>query len=542
VIRTIRNLLAVSLIVPWGVACAEVPAVTSLFPRGASVGSTTEIAATGKLGQPGTVAWCSNPGIQVTVPDSGGNVSVEVAADARPGLCWIRFHNAEGATTPLPFVLGRLPEVREAEPNNELSKAQAIEKSTVVNGKLQANGDVDVFAVTLKKDQTLIAAAEANWRLGSPVDMVLQVVTPTGEVVAQVDDDRGNDPLVTFTAPADGVWYVRTFGFPAAPNSSIRFSGGATFVYRLTMTTGPLANHSLPSAVPRESDMTVKLTGWNLPAELQQPLNPDRDASCQVMHALLPQPLPVAVVDGRVAVVQEPCDKSKPLDVETGTTVCGVIEQPRDEDTIRFTATKGQKLVFRVESRSLGYPLDAELHVFDAEGNELAKSDDAKRDVFDPLLKFTPKADGQYSVRIRDVFRHGGWRYAWRMHIEELKPGVTLSVKADRFTLTPDKPLEIPVTISRNNGFAEEFEVTINELPPGVTAEPVKSAAKGDTAKSVTIKLTVSESKAFSGPIQIIGHPANGQTVAATAPLATLNLSIDQIWLTVLPKKEAESK
>jgi len=260
------------------------------------------------------------------------------------------------------------------------------------------------------------------------------------------------------------------------------------------------------------------------------------------MHALLPQPLPVAVVDGRVAVVQEPCDKSKPLDVETGTTVCGVIEQPRDEDTIRFTATKGQKLVFRVESRSLGYPLDAELHVFDAEGNELAKSDDAKRDVFDPLLKFTPKADGQYSVRIRDVFRHGGWRYAWRMHIEELKPGVTLSVKADRFTLTPDKPLKIPVTISRNNGFAEEFEVTINELPPGVTAEPVKSAAKGDTAKSVTIKLTVSESKAFSGPIQIIGHPANGQTVAATAPLATLNISIDQIWLTVLPKKEAESK
>jgi hypothetical protein len=198
--------------------------------------------------------------------------------------------------------------------------------------------------------------------------------------------------------------------------------------------------------------------------------------------------------------------------------------------------------VFRVESRSLGYPLDAELHVFDGEGNELAKSDDAQRDVFDPLLKFTPKADGQYSVRIRDVFRHGGWRYAWRMHVEELKPGVTLSVKADRFTLTADKPLEIPVTITRNNGFAEEFEVALNELPPGVTAEPVKSAAKGDTSKAVTLKLTVSEPNAFSGPIQIIGRPANGQAVAATAPLATLNTTIDQLWLTIPPKKEAEPK
>ena len=541
-LRTIRNVFARSLIASCGVACAEVPAVTSLFPRGAAVGSTTEIAATGKLGQPGTVAWCSIPGIKFTVPDSGGNVSVEVAAEARPGLCWIRFHNAEGATAPLPFVLGRLPEVREAEPNNELSKAQTIEKPMVVNGKLEANGDVDVFAFTLKKDQTLIAAAEANWRLGSPVDMVLQIVTPTGKVVAQVDDDRGNDPLVKFTAPADGVWYVRTFGFPATPNSSIRFSGGATFVYRLTMTTGPLANHSLPSAVPRESDMKVKLTGWNLPEELQQPMNPDRDSFCQVMHVLLPQPLPVAVGDGPVAVVQEPCDKSKPLDVETGTTVCGVIEQPRDEDTIRFSATKGQKLAFRFESRSLGYPLDAELHVFDAEGNELARSDDEKRDVFDPLLNFTPKADGQYTVRIRDVFRHGGWRYAWRMHVQELKPGVALSVKADRFTLTADKPLEIPVTITRNNGFAEEFEVAINGLPPEVTAEPVKSAAKGDTSKAVTLKVTTAEVKAFSGPIQITSHPANGKAVVATAPLATLKTSIDQIWLTIPLKKDAESK
>lgn len=536
--RTVRNLVVVSLIAPWSVIGADAPAVTSLFPRGASVGSTAEITVTGKLNQPDTAGWCSNPHVKVTVPESGAKFNIEVAADASPGLCWVRFYNSAGATGPLPFVLGRLPELTEAEPNEGLEKAQAIEASSVVNGKLAANGDVDVWAVKLKKDQTLVAAVEANWRLGSLVDMVLQVVSPTGAVITQVDDDHGFDPLIAFTAPEDGTWYVRTFGFPATPNSSIRFAGGAEYVYRLTLTTGPYANHSLPSAIPRGSEDAVRLTGWNLTDELKQPVSPDPEPVSQIAHPQLAQPLPVAVVDGPVAVVHEPCDKSKPLDVEPGTTVCGVIEVPGDEDTIRFKATKGQKLVFQVESRSLGYPLDPELRVFDGEGNEVAKSDDATRDVFDPLLKFTAKTDGQYSVSIRDVFRHGGWRYAWRMHVEEPKPSVALTVKSDRFTLTADKALEIPVAVARSNGFAQEFEIAIDELPPGVTAEAVKSEAKGDTSKSVTLKLTAAEPKAFNGTVRIVGRLAEQQTVAATAALAAFKTSTNQIWFTVTPPAE----
>lgn len=517
-------------------ALAASPAVTGLYPRGVAVGGKAEITVTGKLNPPETKAWCSNPKIRITVPDSEAKLQIEADTDASPGLCWIRFFNAEGATGPLPFVVGRLPEVVEAEPNNELEKAQPVENSVVVNGKLASNGDVDVAAVTLRKDQTLVAAIEANWRLGSPVDMVMQIVSTSGAVVAQVDDDHGFDPLIAFTAPDDGTWYVRTFGFPATPNSSIRFAGGAEYVYRLTLTTGPFVNHCVPSAVTRESDQAVRLVGWNLNEVLQQPIAPEREPFCRVTHPLLPLPARLGLVNGRVTVAEEPCDRSKPLAIDPGMTVCGVIDEPGDADAIRFTATKGQKLVFRVESRALGHPLDPVLQVHDAAGSLVTESDDATRDVFDPLLKFTAKADGDYTVSIRDRFNHGGWRYHWRMHVNELKPGLALTLKADRFVLPPDKPLEIPVTVARNDGFKEEIEVSITGLPDGVTAAPVKSEAKGDTSKSVTLKLTRGEeTQPFNGVIEIHAKTADGNIVKAISALAAFSTSTDRIWLTVKP-------
>lgn len=522
---------------------ADAPTVTSLFPRGATVGSNVEVTVSGKLSQPGTAAWCSNPAVKVVIPESGDKATIEVPSDAAPGLAWIRFHNADGATGPLPFVIGRLPEINETEPNNELQKAQSIDGPVVVNGKLASNGDVDVTAVSLKKDQTLIAAVEANWRLGSPVDMVVQIVSASGAVVGQVDDDRGFDPLIAFTAPADGTWYVRTFGFPATPNSSIRFSGGAEYAYRLTLTTGPFVNHSVPAAVSHESDDTVRLVGWNLPEELQQPVTPQLEPVFQLAHPLLPQPVDIELVSGPVAVAAEPCDRSSPLVVESGTTVCGVIDKADDEDSIRFPATKGQKLMFRVESRALGHPLDPVLRVYDSAGALVTESDDTTRDVFDPALKFTAKADGEYTVSIRDRFNHGGWRYAWRMHVEDLKPSVGLTVKADRFVLPADKPLEIPVTIARNDGFNEEIVVGVTGLPDGITADPVKSEAKGDSAKSVTLKVTRSgDAKPFNGPVEISTTTATGEAVKATAALTTFRTTTDQIWLTVVPKPDEDPK
>jgi hypothetical protein len=521
---------------------AAPPDVKWVFPTGGQIGQKVTVKVSGKINQPGTEVWCDNPSVTFEIPEKDNDLVITSSADASPGLYWLRFFNAEGATAQMPFVLGRLPEVVEAEPNNDVGKAQAIDQSTVVNAKLGAAGDVDVYAVTLKKGQTLVAQIDANWRLGFPVDPIMQVLSANGTVIEQVDDDHGFDPMIAFEAPADGTWLVRVFGFPAKPNSTIRFAGAADYVYRLTLTTGPVANHVVPAAVQRGNETSVKLAGWNLSDALSQPIKVDAGTLPGLTHAELPHEVSLAIVDEPVLTAAEPCNADKPLAVTIPATVCGAIDEPADEDSFRFSAKKGEVLVIAAESRSLGHPLDTVITVFDKDGKSLGESDDAVRNKADSRLVFSVKADGDYTIRIRDLFEKGGWRFAYRLSIRPRQPSVKLTLKADVFKATPGTPLEIPVTIARVDGFKEEVMLSVQDLPEGATVEQVKSEAKGDTSKAVKLILKTDAAKPFNGPLRIVGQYGEGSSVSAEFDLTTFNRSTEDIWLTILPKKEDATK
>jgi hypothetical protein len=520
---------------------AAPPDVKWVYPTGAQIGQKVSVTVSGKLNQPGTGFWCDRPDVSIEIPEKDNEISISTSPEARPGLCWLRFFNAEGATAQVPFVLGRLLEVVEAEPNNEVVKAQKIEQSTVVNGKLGAAGDVDVYAVPMKKGQTLVAKIDANWRLGFPVDPILQILSANGTVIEQVDDDHGFDPLIAFEAPSDGTWLVRVFGFPAAPNSTIRFAGGASYIYRLTLTTGPFVNHSLPPALQTGVAAPLKLAGWNLSDVLAAPLQADLATLPGLTHAELPHVVPLSIVDEPVLVAAEPCSSDKPLAVTTPATIGGVIDEPGDEDFLKFSAKKGEVLVIEVESRSLGYPLDSVVTVLDAAGKVLGESDDAVRNKFDSRLVFSVKVDGEYTLRIRDLFEKGGWRFAYRLSIRPRQPTVKLSLKADVFKATPGTPLEIPVTVGRVDGFKEEIAISVEGLPEGAIVETVKSETKGDTSKAVKLVLKTDDAKPFNGPIRVVGKYGEDGSVSGEFAQTTFKRSTDAIWLTILPKK-AEAK
>ena len=519
---------------------AAPPDVKSLFPMGAGLGTTTEIVAGGKLNQPGTSVWCSEDSLNFEIPEKGDSFKVTVPEDAIPGLHWVRFANGEGATSLLPFVVGStLPEIKEAEPNNGIAKAHKLDGPVVANGKLGASGDVDLFAISAKKGQTLVAAADANWRLAAPVDMVMQVLRPNGTIAAQNDDDHGFDPLIAIPITQDGIWFVRVFGFPAKPNSSIRFAGGADYRYRLTITTGPFANHAVPSVVTSETN-SVKLSGWNLTGALEKPIAVDSLVGDAFGLKDVASTVPVSKAARPVVIEAEPCDREKPATISAGVVACGVVGKPKDEDVFVFSAKKGERLNFRVESRALGFPLDAILTVIDANGAIVTETDDASRNVFDPVLKFTAGSDGDYRICIRDLFEKGSWRFAYRLYCEKPASSVVLAAKADVFSVKQGESLEIPVTVTRNENFAEDVAISVKGLPDGVTAETVKSESKGESAK--VVKLTVKAETAFSGPIQIVGNYAEKFEVLATAPLTTFNTKTDSFWLTVVARKDEPKK
>ncbi len=290
-------LLSLALLAMPNAGRAAPPTLTYLFPAGAQQGQSVVLTAGGSFERWPVQAWVDRKGVDIKpVADKKGQLSVTVAADAVPGIYWMRLYDEQGASALRPFLVGTLPEILEQEPNDDPKKPQELPSScVVVNGRLERTGDVDSFAVLLHKGETLVASVEANRTLGSPMDAVLQILSSDGFVLEQNNDDHGLDPQVVFTAPKEDRYVVRLFAFPATPDSSIRFAGGETYIYRLTLTTGGFADHALPLAVSRADPGTVSVKGWNIPPDARQlTVQPEPAADTVVLwHPKLANTIPV---------------------------------------------------------------------------------------------------------------------------------------------------------------------------------------------------------------------------------------------------------
>ena len=155
-----------------------------------------------------------------------------------------------------------------------------------------------------------------------------------------------------------------------------------------------------------------------------------------------------------------------------------------------------------------------------------------------PRLAFTAPGDGEYRIEVRDLYGHGGMRYVYRLSVTVPEPDYALTLAADRYTATPGKPLAIPVTIERRDGFDGPIEIQATGLPEGVTSTPVTSLPSGGSAKSVTLQIT-SASGPTSGPFRVVGvSPKQGEEPrpprTATIPSPGGGASLEQAWLTIL--------
>lgn len=524
-----------SLLAPGRPTSAKPPTLTGLFPAGAERGKTVTVKMSGTFDHWPPRCRVDGNGVWAEPAEEKGVLSVLVTEDAPPGVRWIRIYDQDGATGLRPFLVGPLPETTEEEPNDDPRKPQKIGEGPVtINGRLAKPGDVDGFAIDLKAGEVLTADLEAARRLGSPMDGVLQVVSADGFVLEQNDDDGGFDPRIVFQAPSDGAYTVRLFAFPAQPDSSIRFSGGDAYIYRLTLTTGGFVDHAFPLAVSNEGPAEVAAVGPNVgEARLAVPPG-EAGERVATAHPSLPGAAEVRRVAGPTAVEAEPNGPAEPQPLADLASVSGRIDPPGDRDAYRIALKKGDARVFRLESRSFGLPLDAVLSVLDAEGKSLAEADDAGASK-DPALPFTPAADGEFRVVVRDLHGRGGPRFAYLLSVVRPAPDFALKLAADVFETTPGKETKVIVTIDRRDGFAGEIELRAEGLPAGVEAKPVLSKAGDDSAKAATLEIRA-VADAPAGPFRIVGRPVGGEGERiARAKIAGFEIETDRPWLTILP-------
>jgi hypothetical protein len=104
--------------------------------------------------------------------------------------------------------------------------------------------------------------------------------------------------------------------------------------------------------------------------------------------------------------------------------ICGRIDRPESVDYYTFPAKAGQTLTFEVHCARLQDKIhdlqkhaDPLLSIADTSGRELASSDDDR--FADPMLVFTPPADGLYRLAIRDAKYDGDPRWSYAVTITD---------------------------------------------------------------------------------------------------------------------------
>ena len=528
----LRRFLLALLTIAWMPALqAAPPGLDYLFPAGFSRGTTTEKVIVGGATDPWPVkAWVNHDGIKVTAEEEKGRLHFEVDAAVEPGVYFLRLYNDQGVSRIKPFLVGTVKELNESESNNRGAQANVLDGPHTVNGKLESSSDVDQYRVSVQEGQVLVASLLANNVLGSPMDAVLQICDAAGFVLAQNDDEQGLDPQLAFPVPKSGEYLVRLFAFPEAPNSTIGFSSAGAYVYRLTITSQQFVDHVLPLAVTRQGPTRLLAQGWNLTADNAEGLEVEVDGVAKYLqpsHGFPANLRLLPVVDSECMVV----DSEGPHSIQLPVVVSGRVARPRSAHRFTLQARKGRSIVARVESRSLGFPMDPLLQVLDMEGKVLSEVDDVSNDR-DPVLTFNPPADGEYQLKVSDLHRDGGFRFAYRLSVSEPEADFSLSLAIDALVMTSGEELEVEIDVQRLQGFKDEVELKVEGLPDGISCPAVLSAGEGDSAKKVKLKFS-GESAAWSGPLKIVGT-AGERVRAASYPIAKMTIRRDDPWLSIL--------
>jgi hypothetical protein len=515
------------------------PHIDYVFPAGAQRGTAVEVTVGGQnlqganavrvsgQGITGTVAPVVDPKTKAVDPKSV-KLNLTLAPDAQLGEREIRIISPKGASNRARFLVGQFPEVKEIEPNSEKDKAQRIESlPVVINGQIM-QGDLDYFRITAKAGQMLVFQVDARTLLPFIADAVpgwndvcLTLYNAEGRQLASVDDFRFKpDPVLFFQVPQDGDYLVEV--------RDVIFRGRADFVYRLTIGTLPYITHAYPLGGRRGTTTKVELFGVNLPErflDVALPADsPPRRAIQVTPNGIASNAVRFAAGDLPEVEEKEPNNSpEQAMRVEAPVTINGRIQQPGDEDYFVFAAKAKQQLIFDVLARRLDSPLDSILTLYNSKGQELAENDDAVDEGegllthhADSRLVYTIPADGDYTIRIRDVQGKGGQEYAYRLTIAPVQPNFYLYISPDNPQMGQGDTAVIAITAVRKDGFNGEIKLAAQDLPKGFVASDA-AIAENQTVAYMTMTSPPDAAMEFYSPAVVGTATVGAQTVTRKA-------------------------
>ncbi|HJT78411.1 MAG TPA: PPC domain-containing protein [Gemmataceae bacterium] len=498
-----------------GAARAQLPHIRldSVFPLGGAAGSDVLLDIGGKDLDGVQALRFDHPGLTAELVKPN-QFRVRIAADVPEATYEVRAVGAYGISGSRLFAVSRgLAEVAEKEPNDTPDKAQAVPLNCAVNGHSDGNGD-DFFRFRALKGRRVVLDCRAL-RLDSTLRASLVLSTAEGKVLALSKPyyDR-TDPLLDFTAPADGDYVIGLH--------DMTYNGGLP--YRLVISDRPQIENVFPAALLPGETAELTVLGRNLPGgrpapgqavldqsldQLTVPFTMPRDPAARLRLDFLDHPAspsltlrglevrprgleaalnPAMLVyaDHPVVKEREPNDSAATAQaVPLPAVICGRFDQPGDADWYSVRLKAGETISLDLWCERLGLPGDPFIIITDAKGQEVGSFDDHGINFNaltqfnrDPFGSFTAPAAGTYHILVQERYNAGGPRYQYVLSVGKPEPDFYPVVVHET---NPDP--SCPVVRRGGSAFYEfcvnrhnlsgPVTVEAEGLPKGVTCPPV---------------------------------------------------------------------
>jgi hypothetical protein len=578
-----RRVSVLILLVLAGLSPAQTsyPMLTHATPVVVQRGQTTTISVAGRMNLAGTYrAIFEGEGIEAEVvkPAAKGTVStvqvkVTPRAEVLPGVREFRLISTRGVSSVGQLVISADPVVQEKGKNDTRETAQTITLPCALAGRLERAEDVDSFRFHAREGETctfevLCARIEDKIHdLQKHADPLLTLLDAEGRELAANDDACFADPLLSYTFEREGDYILQV--------RDSKYDGDPRWVYAVLASNGPYVTHLYPMAGNPGKMTTVEPVGsarkWTSQATVQAPVQPGLHHVILDVAGQKTNPVPFLVSNLPQILEQEPNDDaSQATRIAVPCGINGRAEKDRDLDYFVFTGKKGQALHFEVQARRFGTPLlsslDSVLEVMNDKGRILQSNDDTSGK--DAALVFTPPADGDYFLRMRDLNSKGGLTAVYHIEAEPARPDFSLRCDGDKAMIGPGSRTAWFVHLERQNGFKGPVKVEVSGLPAGVTVQPltipesmsegllVLSAAPDAPLGASNVEIVGSGTVTVEGkektltrkvqPQQEIYMPGGGrsvfdvnlQTVAVTEPSDILDIQVTPARVDLKPGQE----
>jgi len=191
----------------------------------------------------------------------------------------------------------------------------------------------------------------------------------------------------------------------------------------------------------------------------------------------------------------------------------------KERDFWKFSARKGQRVVFTAQTRSLGSASEVMLQLRDAKGTALTSS--AVNDASEGAVTNSIPADGTYFLVVEELIRRGGPQHAYRVQAELQSAGFGLEADADKVEAAPGGSFTVKVTVARR-----DYTGPITLSLAGIEGAKLTDEIIKDKAANTTLKVTLPDTIAPGSLMhfRIVGKAKIGEVEFVTTARTTLAL------------------